>query len=68
MFDFQQQLLTVLSPTASYQASPAEFGFNPLYYSVPTEDTAFELDENGDRLRILLVNARPLATPATLCR
>jgi len=63
MFDFQQQLLTVLSPTASYQASPAEFGFNPLYYSVPTEDTAFELDENGDRLRILLVNARPLATP-----
>jgi hypothetical protein len=63
MFDFQQVLVTALSPTAAYNDTPADFGYNPLYYSVPTADEAFEEDVNGDRLRVLFVNARPLATP-----
>jgi hypothetical protein len=63
MFDFQQELLTALSPTAAYNSNPAEFGYNALNYAVPTEDTEYEEDINGDRLRILYVNARPLATP-----
>lgn len=64
MFDFQQELMTVLSPTASYMANPAEFGYNPLYYAVPTLDVTWLPDENGDRLRTLYVNVRPLATPS----
>ena len=63
MFDFQQVLVTALSPTAAYNATPADFGYNPLYYSVPTEDTAYDEDINGDRLRVLYVLVRPLATP-----
>lgn len=63
MFDFQQVLVTALSPTAAYEENKADFGYNPLYYSVPTKDTAFDEDANGDRLRILYVNTRPLATP-----
>lgn len=63
MFDLQQQLVTVLSPTAAYNESPADFGYNALYYAVPTDDTGYALDSNGDRLRTLYVNARPLATP-----
>ena len=64
MFDFQQDLITALSPTAAYNSSPAEFGYNPMYYAVPTEDVAWAMDPMGDRLRTLYVNVRPLATPA----
>ena len=64
LFDFQQDLVTVLSPTSSYMSNPAEFGYNPMYYAVPTEDTAYAADTNGDRLRTLYMNLRPLATPA----
>lgn len=64
MFDFQQELMTVLSPTASYMANPAEFGYNPLYYAVPTLDVSWVPDTNGDRLRTLYVNVRPLSTPS----
>jgi hypothetical protein len=63
MFDFQQSLLTALSPTASYNSNPAEFGYNPLYYAVPTLDLDFDVDTVGDRYRTLYVLARPLATP-----
>ena len=64
MFDIQQQLMTVLSPTASYMANPAEYGYNPLYYAVPTLDVSWMPDGMGDRLRTLYVNVRPLATPS----
>jgi hypothetical protein len=63
MFDLQQTLVTTLSPTAAYNANPADFGYNPLYYTVPTEDADFDLNVEGDRLRILYLNLRPLATP-----
>lgn len=63
MFDFQQVLVTALSPTAAYDENKADFGYNPLYYSVPTRDEAYDEDINGDRLRVLYANARPLATP-----
>lgn len=64
MFDFQQDLVTALSPTASYNSNPAEFGYNPMYYAVPTEDTEWDQDPSGDRLRTLYMNLRPLATPS----
>ena len=62
MFDFQQVLLTTLSPTSAYDSNPSDFGYNPLYYSVPTEDTDYD-EEDGVRIRHLYVNVRPLATP-----
>jgi hypothetical protein len=64
MFDFQQALLTTLSPTAAYNETPSDFGYNPLYYSVPTLNSDFEEEtEGGVRLRVLRINVRPLATP-----
>lgn len=62
MFDFQQVVLTTLSPTSAYNSSPSDFGYNPLYYSAPTEDADYP-EVGGIRLRALYMNLRPLATP-----
>jgi hypothetical protein len=63
MFDFQQALLTTLSPTSAYNSNLSDFGYNPLFYSVPTEDTDYPEGVDGVRIRALYMNLRPLATP-----
>jgi hypothetical protein len=62
-FDLQQNMLTALSPTAAYNSNPSEFGYNPLSYFIPTNDSDFDPGSDGVRVRPVYVNVRPLATP-----
>lgn len=61
LYDLWQELKTVLTPTAAYDASPGDKGYLPLDFYVPTRNT--ESFPTGYIHQQVL--ARPLAQPAT---
>ena len=59
-----QELKAALTPTSAFNAEPGNYGYLPLSWQEPTEDTRYTPDVvNGIRYRSMYANVRSMATP-----
>lgn len=66
LFDSLAELRAALSPVLAYRDEPLEYGYQPLYFSVPTART--DADEYPSGVIDLRVLAMPRALQATISR
>lgn len=62
-YDAFQALLTALSPTGAFRADTTNKGYLPLTGSIPTLNTGFTVDGNGDRFIPVVIYCRPKNPP-----
>lgn len=62
-FDLLQQVRSALTPTIAYDVGQADYGYIPLTFSLPTEDTAFPTGTPDVYVKELEFRARPVGQP-----
>jgi hypothetical protein len=63
LFDRLQGIRTALTPTVAYDAGQPDYGYIPLQFSLPTEDTAFPTGIPDVFVKPLEFRARPIGQP-----
>lgn len=58
-----QQVCANANPTRAYDESPGDYGYLPLSWWEPTNDSRFTADADGNRWRTVFINARPIVVP-----
>jgi hypothetical protein len=63
LFDRLQTIRTALTPTIAYDVGQPDYGYIPLQFSMPTEDTAFPTGFPDVFVKPLEFRARPVGQP-----